>query len=120
MLKKLMVLLLLCLTIIIGGIYFILWPLALQYLTALNTVLQPAVENFRETVPALSPEVNLQGLLAVLPILGQIGPEGLTMLTEVAEGGITPEEAQQVLDLLRRELSAEQLTQLKALLNFAQ
>ncbi|MBT9172498.1 MAG: hypothetical protein DDT21_00882 [Syntrophomonadaceae bacterium] len=117
MLKILVVVVLLVLALVAAGVYFILWPLALQALAALTAVLQPAIENIREAVPALPPEISINDLLAAVPLLGQLGTEGLTLLTEVAEGGITPEEAQRVLDLLRQKLSAEELAQLKSLLN---
>lgn len=117
MLKILVIVVLLVLVLVAAGVYFILWPLALQALAALTAVLQPAIENIREAVPALPPVISINDLLAAVPLLGQLGTEGLTLLTEVAEGGITPEEAQQVLDLLRQKLSAEELAQLKALLN---
>lgn len=117
MLKILVIVVLLALALAAAGVYFILWPLALQAMAALTAVLQPAIENIREAVPALPPEISINDLLAAVPLLGQLGTEGLTLLTEVAEGGITPEEAQQVLDLLQQKLSAEELAQLKALLN---
>jgi hypothetical protein len=117
MLKILVILILLGLAAIAGVTYFVLWPLALQAMAALTTVLQPAVENIRDAVPVLPPEISINDLLAAVPLLGQLGTEGLTLLTKVAEGGITPEEAQQILDLLRQKLSAEELAQLKALLN---
>jgi hypothetical protein len=117
MFKILVILILLSLAAIAGVTYFVLWPLALQAMAALTTVLQPAVENIRNVVPVLPPEISINDLLAAVPLLGQLGTEGITLLAEVAEGGITPEEAQQILDLLRQKLSAEELAQLKALLN---
>lgn len=118
MIKKLMILSLLCLTIIIVGAYFIVWPMALQYLTAITTVLQPAIENIQESIPALPPEgeVGVGGLIALLPIIERIGAEGLVQIKEIAEGGVTKEEAQQALNILRKQLSAEELSQLRALL----
>lgn len=117
MLKILAILVVLGLVAIAGVSYFVLWPLALQYLTALNTVLLPAVENIQDVAPLLPPELNINNLLAVVPLLGQIGTEGLALLASAAEGGITPEEAQQVMDLLNQQLSAEQISELKTLLN---
>jgi hypothetical protein len=118
MIKNLMVLLLLCLAIVIGVTYFILWPLALQYVTAVTTVLQPALENIQESIPALTPdgELGVGGLIAILPVLERIGVEGLVQIKEIAAGGVTKEEAQQALDILRKHLSAEELLQLRTLL----
>jgi hypothetical protein len=117
--KKLMILSLLCLTIVIGGTYFIIWPMALQYLTAITTVFQPAIENIQESIPALPQEgeVGFGGLIAILPILKSIGTEGLVQIKEIAEGGVTKEEAQQALDILLKQLSADELLQLRTLLN---
>lgn len=117
MLKILVIMVLFVMALVTAGVYFILWPLALQVLAALSAVLLPAIENIREAVPVLPPEISINDLLAALPLIGQLGTEGLTLLTEVAKDGITPEEAQQILDLLRQKLSAEELAQLKALLN---
>jgi len=120
MLKKLVILLLLCLTVIIGGVYFILWPLAAQYLTAVSAVLQQSVGSLQEAVPALPPELSLDSLVSALPLLSQIGTETLVQLKGLADGGITAEEAEQALELLRRQLSAEQLEQLKAVFGIQQ
>jgi len=119
MLKKIMILFLLCLTIVIGAAYFVLWPMAQQFLAAANTVLQPALANMQEALPALPPEVEpgIGSLIALLPLLERLGVEGITQIQQIAAGGITGEEAQQALDILRNQLSEEQLMQLRALLN---
>jgi hypothetical protein len=119
-LGKLLVLFTLLLTIVTGGVYFVLWPLAQQYLTAVKSALVPAVESIRDTVPALPPEVGLDRMLTILPLLERIGLEGLAQIKLLAEGGITAEEAQQALGILRQQLSAEELNQLKSLLTSGQ
>lgn len=120
MLGKLLVLFALFLAMVIGAAYYVLWPLAQQYLTAVKAALVPAVESVRETVPALPTEVGLDGLLAILPLLERIGLEGLAQIKGLAEGGITAEEAQQALEILQQQLSAEELSRLKSLLNIGQ
>ncbi|RJX24836.1 MAG: hypothetical protein C4554_08165 [Dethiobacter sp.] len=121
MIKKLL-LLILCLFIIVGAAYYILWPMAQQYLAAVNIVLQPAIENIRETLPAVAPKevAGIGDLIAILPILERIGVEGLVQIKEIAAGGVTREEAQQALDILSKQLSPEEIARLKALLNLLQ
>lgn len=119
MIKIIMVLLLICLTIVIGAAYFVIWPMAQQFLAAANAVLQPALANMPDALPALPQDVALgiEGLIALLPILERLGMEGITQIQQLATGGITGEEAQQALDILRNQLSEEQLRQLRTLLN---
>ena len=119
MIKKLMILFLLCLTIVIGAAYFVIWPLAQQFLAAADTVLQPALANMQEALPALPQEgeLGIVGLIALLPILERLGVEGISQIQQLAADGIIGEEAQQVLDILRERLSAEELSQLRSLLN---
>jgi len=119
MIKKLIVISLLSLAVVIGAAYFVLWPLAQQYLAAVNTVLTPALENVQESLPNVSPEgvAGIGDLIAVLPILESIGLEMLSQIKELSAGGVTVEEAQQALDILRKRLSVDELVQLRTLLN---
>ncbi|MCL5982610.1 MAG: hypothetical protein M1571_08915, partial [Firmicutes bacterium] len=95
MIKIIMVLLLICLTIVIGAAYFVIWPMAQQFLAAANAVLQPALANMPDALPALPQDVALgiEGLIALLPILERLGMEGITQIQQLATGGITGEEA---------------------------
>ena len=119
MIKKLIVLSFVCMALVIGVSHFVLWPLAQQYLAAVNTVLQPALENVSEALPVLPPEgvAGIGGLIAALPILESIGVEALGQIKELSADGVTIEEAQQALDILRKQLSAEELANLRALFN---
>jgi hypothetical protein len=108
-----------CLVILATAAYFWLWPMAQQYLASLNTILQQAYHNLEMALPALPAEVGstgLDNLLAVLPILGQIGTAGLMQIQELAADGFTVEEAQQVIDILQNKLSPAQISQLLELL----
>ena len=80
MIKKLIVLSFLCLIVVIGIVYFILWPLTQQYLTAVNTVLQLTLENVSGSLLAVPPEgvAGIGGLIAVLPILESVGVADFT------------------------------------------
>jgi len=120
MLKAFLIIFILCFAIIFGGIYFVLWPLAQQYLDAISAVLQPVLESALETLPAVPPEgiEGIGGLIGLLPILERIGADVLGhQFKELAAGGVTIEEAQQALDILRQKLPAEDLAFLLALLN---
>ncbi|MBS3975697.1 MAG: hypothetical protein KGZ75_03080 [Syntrophomonadaceae bacterium] len=118
MIKTLIILLFLCLTIIVGAVYFIIWPLALQYLNAVSTVLQPALESVSGALPAVPVEgiEGIGGLIALLPVLQTLGIETLGQINELAAGGVTAEEVQQALVILRDKLSVEELTHLRSLL----
>jgi len=119
MIKVFLIIVVLLLAIIIGAVYFVLWPLAQQYLVAITAVLQPVLESVSETLPAVPPEgvEGIAGLLGLLPILESIGADVLGQFKELAAGGVTIEEAQQALDILRQKLPAEDLAFLLALLN---
>lgn len=122
MIKKLLIFSFLCLVILIGAGYFILWPLAQQYLATVSTVLRPALESVAEPLQVLPPEgvTGISDLIAVLPVLQKIGMDTLTQISELAAGGVTMEEAQQALDILRNQLSSEELAQLLAVFNLQQ
>lgn len=118
MIKKLIILSFLCLAILVGAAYYLLWPLAQQYLATVANVLQPAIENIADP-KLLPPEggMGLGGLIAVLPILQKIGIETLIQIRELTADGVTMEEAQQAMDILRNRLSAEELAKLLAAFN---
>lgn len=122
MIKKLVIFSVLCLAILIGGAYFILWPLAQQYLASMSAVLRPALENVTEPLQVLPPEGvgGIAELVAIWPLLEKIGLETFTQISELAADGVTIEEAQQALDILRNQLSAEELAQLLAVFNLQQ
>lgn|GEM_PF-1399343 len=109
----------LCLVIVAGAVYFWLWPMAQQYLASLNTILQQSPAAVEEILPALPTEdlgIGLSELLTALPILEQIGIDGLSQIQELAGAGFTGEEAQQALAILQEKLSAAELSQLQELL----
>lgn len=109
----------LCLVIVAGAVYFWLWPMAQQYLASLTTILQQSPAAVEEILPALPTEelgIGLGELLVALPIIEQIGIEGLTQIQELASAGFTAEEAQQALAILQERLSAAELAQLQELL----
>lgn len=111
------------LVILATVVYFWLWPMAQQYLASLNTILQQSFHNLETALPALPVEVegiNLDKLLAVLPILGQIGAAGLMQIQELAADGFTMEEAQQVIEILQNKLSPAELSQMQELLKTQQ
>jgi len=114
-----LVFLVICLVIVAGAVYFWVWPMAQQQLASLSTILQQPPVGVEEILPALPTEelgIGLGELLAALPILEQIGIEGLSQIQELAEGGFTAEEAQQALAILQDKLSATELSQLQELL----
>lgn len=113
------VFLILCLVIVVGAVYFWVWPMAQQQLASLSEILQQAPAGVEGILPALPTEelgIGLGELLAALPILEQIGIDGLSQIQELAEAGFTAEEAQQALSILQDKLSAAELSQLKELL----
>lgn len=119
MLKKLLLLFTVCLAIVVGVAYFWLWPMAQQYLASIDTVLQHSYGNIENPLPVLFPEgeaLGLDRLVSVLPILGKIGVEELLQIKELAAGGFTAEEARQALEILRSQLSTEEMSQLQELL----
>jgi hypothetical protein len=124
MLKTLIIVMLLGFAMVIGVVYFILWPLAVEYLSdiiaAITPALQPIVETAQEVVPVLPQSMEINNLIAIFPLLEQIGVERIGQLKALAEGGITKEEAQQALEILSQQLSPEELQQLKTLLNIKQ
>jgi len=114
-----LVLLALGLVIVAGAVYFWLWPMAQRYLASLSAILQQSPAAVEEILPALPMEelgIGLGDLLAAVPIIEKLGIEGLTQIQELASGGFTAEEAQQVLAILQEKLSAAELAQLKELL----
>lgn len=116
MLKKLLLLFTLCLAIAVGAAYFWLWPMAQQYLASIGAVLQQSHADIDKSLPILSPEGEALGfkeLASTLPILEKVGAEGLAQIYELAAGGFTTEEAQQALEILRNQLSAEEISQLQ-------
>ncbi|MEW6663322.1 MAG: hypothetical protein ACOY9Y_05580 [Bacillota bacterium] len=124
MLKKLLLLftlcLAICLAIVVGVAYFWLWPMAQQYLASIGAVLQQSYGNIEKSLPVLFPEgeaLGLKGLVSLLPILEKIGAEGLVQIKELAAGGFTMDEAQQALEILRNQLSTEEISQLRELFN---
>ncbi|MFW0860511.1 MAG: hypothetical protein AAGT88_00125 [Dethiobacter sp.] len=122
MIKKLVVFSFLCLTLLIAAAYFVLWPMAQQSLATLSSVLRPALENVAEPLQIL-PQEGASGiieLLAILPVLEKIGLDTLTQISELATDGVTIEEGQQALDILRKQLSAEELSQLLTVFNLQQ
>lgn len=122
MIKKLVVFSFLCLTLLIAAAYFVLWPMAQQSLATLSNVLRPALENVAEPLQVL-PQEGVSGiveLLAILPVLEKIGLDTLTQISELATNGVTIEEGQQALDILRNQLSAEELSQLLTVFNLQQ
>ncbi|MBS3902681.1 MAG: hypothetical protein KGZ54_11795 [Dethiobacter sp.] len=122
MIKKLVIFSVLSLAILIASAYFLLWPLAQQYLATLISVLRPAMENVAEPLQVL-PQEGVSGvaeLIALLPVLEKIGLETLTQISELAADGVTIEEAQQALDILRNQLSSEELSQLLTVFNLQQ
>lgn len=122
MIKKLVVFSVLCLTILIASAYFLLWPMAQQHLATVSSVLRPALENVAEPLQVL-PQEGVSGiteLVAILPLLGKIGLEPLAQISEFAADGVTIEEARQALDILRNQLSAEELSQLLTAFNLQQ
>jgi len=122
MIKKIVIFFFLCLAILVGAAYFILWPLAQQYLASVSAVLRPAVENIAEPLQVLPPEGvgGIGELIAILPLLEKIGMETFAQISELAADGVTMEEAQQALEILRNQLSAEELAQLLAVFNLQQ
>ncbi|MBS3885644.1 MAG: hypothetical protein KGZ41_01750 [Dethiobacter sp.] len=122
MIKKLVIFSVLCLAILVGATYFILWPLAQQYLATVSNVIRPALENVAEPLQVLPPEGvgGIAELIAILPVLQKIGMETLAQISELAADGVTIEEAQQALDILRTQLSAEELRQLLTVFNLQQ
>ncbi|HSW67492.1 MAG TPA: hypothetical protein VLH16_02830 [Bacteroidales bacterium] len=119
MIKKIVIFVFLFLVILIGAAYFFLWPWAQQLLANMTAVVQPALETVAEPTQVLPPEgvTGVGEMLALLPILQKIGMDTLTQIQDLAAGGVTMEEAQQALDILREQLSAEELAQLLAVLN---
>jgi len=119
MLKKLLLLLALCLAIVVGVAYFWLWPMAQQYLASIGGILQQSYGNIEKSLPALLPEgetLGLDRLVSILPFLGKIGAEGLLQIKELAAGGFTAEEARQVFEILQNQLSTEEISRLQELL----
>jgi hypothetical protein len=122
MIKKLVIFSVISLAVLIASAYFFLWPLAQQYLATLSNVLRPALEDVTQPLEVL-PQEGVGGiaeLIAILPILGKIGLETLAQLSELAADGVTIEEAQQALDVLRNQLSSEELSQLLTVFNLQQ
>ncbi|MEW5921763.1 MAG: hypothetical protein AB1796_12625 [Bacillota bacterium] len=120
MLKKLLLLFALCLAIAVGAAYFWLWPMAQQYLASIGAVLQQSYGNIEKSLPILPSEgevLGLDRLVSILLILGNIGAEGLLQIKELAADGFTMGEAQQALEILRNQLSTEEISQLRELLN---
>ena len=122
MIKKIVIFSVLCLAIFAGATHFILWPMAQQYLATVSHVLRPALENVAEPLQVLPPEGvgGVGELIAVLPVLQKIGMETLAQISGLAADGVTIEEAQQALDILRTQLSAEELRQLLTAFNLQQ
>lgn len=119
MLKKLLLLFTLCLAIAIGAAYFWLWPMAQQYLASIGAVLQQSYGNIEKALPVLPSEgevLGLDRLVSILPILKKIGAEGLLQIKELAADGFTAEEARQVFEILRNQLSTQEISQLQELL----
>jgi hypothetical protein len=93
-----------------------------QHLATVSSVLRPALENVAEPLQVL-PQEGVSGiteLVAILPLLGKIGLEPLAQISEFAADGVTIEEARQALDILRNQLSAEELSQLLTAFNLQQ
>ncbi|GFP26386.1 hypothetical protein HKBW3S25_01879 [Candidatus Hakubella thermalkaliphila] len=100
----------------------VLWHLAHQSLASLSNVLQPALQNVAEPLQVL-PQEGASGIaefVAILPVLEKIGLDTLTQISELAADGVTIEEAQQALDILRNQLSAEELSKLLTVFNLEQ